>query len=45
MDAGYQATARELFDDFDEGELRAFVVGLDRVLGRIHGASRSEGDR
>jgi DNA-binding MarR family transcriptional regulator len=42
LDDGYQATARELFDDFDEDELRAFVVGMDRVLERIRGASRSD---
>jgi DNA-binding MarR family transcriptional regulator len=35
MDAGYQATARELFDDFVEDDLRAFVAAMDRVLQRI----------
>jgi DNA-binding MarR family transcriptional regulator len=45
MDDSYRATARELFYDFDEDDLRAFVVGLDRVLGRIRGASRSGSTR
>ena len=45
MDAGYQGAAGELFDDFDADELGAFVVGLDRVLGRIRGASRPDGAR
>jgi DNA-binding MarR family transcriptional regulator len=43
MDSGYLATGRELFDDFGEGELRAFVGSMDRVLGRIRGTSGSEG--
>ena len=38
MDAGYQATARDLFDDFDEDELHSFIAGIDRVLDRIRGA-------
>jgi DNA-binding MarR family transcriptional regulator len=42
MDAGYQDAARELFNDFDADELRAFVIGLDRVLGRIRVASGPE---
>jgi DNA-binding MarR family transcriptional regulator len=45
MDAGYRATGRELFDDFGEDELAAFVSGMDRVLGRIRGASGSDGTR
>lgn len=45
MDAGYRATGRELFDDFSKDELAAFVSGMDRVLGRIRGASGSDGTR
>jgi DNA-binding MarR family transcriptional regulator len=45
MDAGYEATGRELFNDFAEDELRAFVSGMDRVLGRIRKASGSNGSR
>lgn len=43
MDAGYQATGRELFDGFGEDELRVFMTGMDRVLGRIRGTSGSDG--
>jgi DNA-binding MarR family transcriptional regulator len=43
MDTGYQAAARDLFDDFDESELRAFVAGMDRVLKRMRGANRADG--
>ena len=45
MDAGYQAMGRELFDDFSQGELRAFVGGMDRILGRIGAPSDSDGGR
>lgn len=38
MDAGYQSTGRELFENFGDDELLAFVTGMDRVLGRIRGA-------
>ena len=42
MDAGYQAMGRELFDDFSEDEFRAFVSGMDRILGRIGAPSDSD---
>jgi DNA-binding MarR family transcriptional regulator len=45
MDAGYQSTARELFEDFDEDEVRAFVVGMDRVLSRVRTAVPGESVR
>jgi DNA-binding MarR family transcriptional regulator len=45
MDAGYRATGRELFDNFSEDELAAFVSSMDRVLGRIRGASATDGAR
>lgn len=35
MDAGYQATGRELFEGFGEDELRTFVDDMGRILGRI----------
>jgi len=43
MDAGYQATGRELFADFGEDQLRTFVSGMDRVLNRIRRASGPDG--
>ena len=45
MDAGYQATGRELFDDFGDDELAAFVSGMDRVLGRIRAANGPDAGR
>jgi len=45
MDAGHEATVSGLVDDFDEGELHAFVFGMDRDLGCIRGASGSDGAR
>lgn len=45
MNAGYRETGRELFDEFSDDELSAFVGGMDRVLGRIRGASASDGTR
>jgi DNA-binding MarR family transcriptional regulator len=38
MDAGYQATGRELFEGFGEDELRTFVGGMGRILERIRPA-------
>lgn len=43
MDAGYRATGRELFDDFSDDELGAFISGMGRVLGRVRGSSGSDG--
>ena len=45
MDAGYQVTGRELFDDFGGDDLGTFISGMGQVLGRIRGASGSEGTR
>lgn len=35
MDQGYQQTATELFEDFDDAELDAFSEGLGMVLKRL----------
>jgi len=38
MDQGYQQTASELFEDFDDVELDAFSEGLGRVLEHLQDA-------
>jgi DNA-binding MarR family transcriptional regulator len=45
MDAGHWAMGRELFDDFSEGELRAFASGMGQILGRIGASNDSDGSR
>jgi DNA-binding MarR family transcriptional regulator len=35
MDAGYQATASQLFDDFEAKDLTDFVASMDRVIARL----------
>jgi DNA-binding MarR family transcriptional regulator len=42
MDAGYQATASQLFDDFEATELGAFVVSMERVVGRLRRSRPAE---
>jgi DNA-binding MarR family transcriptional regulator len=42
MDAGYQATASNLFDGFGPDDLIAFVANMDRVLGRLRGSTRAD---
>jgi DNA-binding MarR family transcriptional regulator len=45
MDVGYRAMGRELFDDFSGDEFRAFVSGMDRILGQMEAPTDSDGSR
>ena len=42
MDQGYQETATELFEDFDDAELDALSGGLSRMLERLRDDIRPE---